>query len=272
MNMSTSPIPSPRALFERLLLLPNGAILRAVEQTLALMDPPEHAAYARHLELAAAKARLSADLDVARKDPSAARFSEQTREADREHDQAAKALYRLLDVLVDGPVATESARETAAALRELFFDDGLEPVVRAPFKEQAAQSEALFRAYETSELAPAVAEVPMLEAHVAAFARATDNFAQKVRSRLETEVSYAEVKAENAEANERLREFAWHVAGTLTSVDASTAARRDTLLEPYLTEIDQAAPRGRRRPAREEVESVPLAENLGSRIKRAGAS
>ena len=253
----------------RLNNLSTGDARAMIERAVRAMNATERATYGHHLERAAELLDRAADLDAQRIDPKSARFTDAAHAANDRHDGAAGDLYRYLDLLLTSPLTTDADRATAQVVRDLFFVSGrLEDVVTLSFREQTENSAALVRAWRASGLEDRAAAVPLLGEFVAAFVAATEELVATVHDQRESEVTYAQVRDANHAANERLREFAWHVAGTLTSADPESAARRDAILAGYFELIREE----RRRTTPKARRAAEAAADADAAVAEGGAS
>ena len=219
--------------------LGNGPAKRALSNTQRVLTPEEASRYGHHLEDAGAALDRSLDLDRQRKERSTAMFEAGAREADELHDARASALHKVLVSFSEEEGVADELRAVAREVRALFFPRTLEEAVRRPYKDEVAAAASASAAYEGSELQRRVEAHPWLAGFVDRFASAARALAELVDPQRQAEIPYAAVREANIEANDHLREFAWHVAGTLTEGDAASAARRDAILEPYFIEIAQ---------------------------------
>ena len=217
----------------------NGDAQRVVARTRPALTDAEAATYGHHLDDVEAAVQRSAHLNAQRKDPSLARYSDEAHAADARHDAAASSLAGLVNAMLASETTTDEQRELAEAVRGVFFERGLDAVVNVAFNEEAVNSPALLQVWEESEWPAKVGAVPMLEGYVAAFAEATRALQATVHELAASEVTYAQVREANAEANERLREFVWHVVGTMRGVSAESVARREVVLGAYLEMVER---------------------------------
>ena len=221
--------------------LSDGGVDRAIKGAIAACSDSELTRFGPAIDAVAAAANHAVSLRAAHRAPSDARFVAETVPADRAHDAAAGLLYRIASDLAESPYASDAERDLAARVLAHFFPRGLDYAVNGKFVDQAKLSAQLAETYREGPLpaAFAAADVPgTIEAHVEGFLVATDVMVALVAQQREEGVTYAEVREATNAANDRMREFAWLVAGSLTDRAPETAARRDAILRPYFNEVD----------------------------------